>query len=245
MKRIVVLGATSGIAMGVLRLLAEEGHELLLVARNSERLETVAADLRVRGAESVITYVADLSSVATHSALLDFVLSRFPNFDTLLLTYGTMQDQAECRNSVEMSLAEWMTNFSSAAALLTLFADEMERRAHGTIAVVTSVAGDRGRGSNYVYGSAKGALSLFLQGLRGRLHKSGVRVITIKPGPVKTPMTSHLKGSGSFASPARVGKDIVRALHRPKDIVYTPWYWRYVMGVIKNIPEGVFKRLSL
>jgi decaprenylphospho-beta-D-erythro-pentofuranosid-2-ulose 2-reductase len=245
MKRIVVLGATSGIAIGVLRVLAEEGHELLLVARNRERLETVAADLRVRGAEQVVTYVSDLSAIQAHAALLDFVLSEFPNVDTVVLTYGTMQEQSECKASVQMSLAEWTTNFSSAAALLTIFADEMERRAYGTIAVVTSVAGDRGRGSNYVYGSAKGALSLFLQGLRARLHKSGVRVITIKPGPVKTPMTAHLKGSGRFASPARVGKDIVRALHRPKDVIYTPWYWRYVMGVIKSIPEGVFKRLPL
>jgi decaprenylphospho-beta-D-erythro-pentofuranosid-2-ulose 2-reductase len=245
LKRIIVLGATSSIAQHVLQLLAEEGHELLLVARHAERLATIAADLRLRGASRVLSFVADLSDLTTHSQLFRFAVDEFRDFDTVLLTYGTMQDQNECRVSLEKSVAEWNTNFVSAAALLTVFATELKRRNCGCLAVVTSVAGDRGRGSNYVYGSAKGALSLYLQGLRNHLHKSNVRVITIKPGPVNTRMTAHLASSSKFASPSRVASDIVRALHKPRDIVYTPWYWRHIMGVIKAIPESIFKRLPL
>jgi short-subunit dehydrogenase len=244
-KRVVVLGATSAIAQAVLHLLASNGDQVLLVGRNPRRLQSIAADLRVRGASYVNSYSVDLADFHAHLSLLQFVRSEFADFDTVLLAYGTMQNQEGCRSSVQMSMAEWTTNFSSAAALLTLFADEFERRRTGTIAVVTSVAGDRGRGSNYVYGSAKGALSIFLQGLRNRLHKSNVRVITIKPGPVNTPMTAHLARSATFASPSRVARDIARALDRPRDVVYTPWYWRHIMAVVKAIPEGVFKRLPL
>jgi decaprenylphospho-beta-D-erythro-pentofuranosid-2-ulose 2-reductase len=136
-------------------------------------------------------------------------------------------------------------NFLSAAAVLTLFAADLERRRTGCIAAITSVAGDRGRRSNYVYGSAKGALSLFLQGLRSRLHPAGVRVITIKPGPVRTSMTDHLPNQSRFADPERVARDIVRALERRSpDILYSPKIWRYVMTGVRQIPETIFKRLS-
>lgn len=243
--KVIVLGATSGIALEVQRQLARGGCELLLVARSAERLEAVQSDLLARGAGQVLTCAADLASVPQHAGILDFVRRSFSDYDTVLLAYGSMHDQKDSEGSVETLLDELNVNFVSASAILTLFAAELERRRTGCIAAVTSVAGDRGRRSNYVYGSAKGALSLFLQGLRSRLHAAGVKVITIKPGPVQTPMTDHLAGAGRFADPEVVARDIVRALERrAPDVVYTPKIWRYVMSAVEHIPEGIFKRLS-
>jgi decaprenylphospho-beta-D-erythro-pentofuranosid-2-ulose 2-reductase len=245
MKKIVILGATSGIALEVQRLLARRGCELLLVARSAQRLAELATDLVARGAEQVVTYSADLGSIQQHAAIFEFVHRTFPEFDTVLLAYGSMHYQKDAESSVDVLLEELQVNFVSATAILTLFAADLERRRTGCLAAITSVAGDRGRRSNYVYGSAKGALSLFLQGLRSRLHTAGVRVITIKPGPVRTPMTDHLPNAGRFADPEQVARDIVGALERRSpDVLYTPKVWRYVMTAVQQIPEGIFKRLS-
>lgn len=245
MKKVVILGATSGIAQEVQRLLIKEGIELLLVARNTERLLAIAADLETRGAVNVATFAADLADVSTHASVLANAQEQLPEFDTVLLAYGTMLDQEECKHSVQLALRELDTNFISAAALLMHFADYFEARKRGCIAAITSVAGERGRRSNYVYGSAKGALSLFLQGLRSRLYESGVRVITIKPGPVDTAMTDRMAKGSMFADPKDVAKDICRAMERGSpEILYTPWKWKYVMAIVRAIPETVFKRLN-
>ncbi len=245
MKKIIVLGATSGIALEVQRLLARERRELLLVARSPQRLAEIQADLASRGTQQVLTYSADLASVQQHAAIFDFARHTFPDFDTVLLAYGSMHDQKDSETSVDILLEELQVNFVSATAILTLFAADLERRRTGCLAAITSVAGDRGRRSNYVYGSSKGALSLFLQGLRSRLHPAGVRVITIKPGPVQTPMTDHVPNSARFADPEHVARDIVRALERRSpDVLYTPKVWRYVMSAVQHIPETIFKRLS-
>ena len=245
MNKIVVLGATSGIALEVQRLLARQGCELLLVARSPQRLAELQADLAVWGAPQVLTYSADLVSIQQHAAIFEFALHNFPDFDTVLLAYGCMHNQKDCETSVDVLLEELQVNFVSATAILTLFAADLERRRSGCVAAITSVAGDRGRRSNYVYGSAKGALSLFLQGLRSRLHPAGVRVITIKPGPVQTAMTDHLPNSARFADPEQVARDIVGALERRSpDVLYTPRVWRYVMTAVRQIPETIFKRLS-
>jgi decaprenylphospho-beta-D-erythro-pentofuranosid-2-ulose 2-reductase len=245
MQKVVILGATSGIALEVQRLLAQQGCELLLVARSPQRLVEVQADLLIRGAHQVLTYSANLSSAQQHAAVFEFVRHTFPDYDTVLLAYGSMHDQKDSETSVDILMEELQVNFVSATAILTLFAADLERRRTGCIAAITSVAGDRGRRTNYAYGSAKGALSLFLQGLRSRLHPAGVRVITIKPGPVQTPMTDHLPNAGRFAEPEQVARHIVRALERRSpDVLYTPKIWRYVMGAVRGIPEGIFKRLS-
>ncbi len=244
MNKIVVLGATSGIALVADRQLARQGCELLLVARSPERLAALQTDLVARGARQVLTYSADLASIPQHAAVFDFVRRTFPGFDTVFLAYGSMHDQKDSEASVETLLAELQVNYVSAAAILTLFAADLERRRTGCLAAITSVAGDRGRRSNYVYGSAKGALSLFLQGLRSRLHPAGVRVITIKPGPVRTPMTDRLPNSARFADPERVARDIVRALERRSpDVLYTPRIWRCIMAAVRHIPETICKRL--
>jgi decaprenylphospho-beta-D-erythro-pentofuranosid-2-ulose 2-reductase len=245
MRKVVVLGATSGIALEVARQLARQGCELLLVARSSQRLAELQSDLAARGARQVFTYAAELAYVQHHAEIFDFARRTFPDFDTVLLAYGSMHNQKDSETSVDVLLEELQVNFVSATAILTLFAAELERRRTGCLAAITSVAGDRGRRSNYVYGSAKGALSLFLQGLRSRLHSAGVRVITIKPGPVQTPMTDHLPNSVRFADPEQVARDIVRALERRSpDVLYTPRVWRYIMTAVQQIPETIFKRLS-
>jgi decaprenylphospho-beta-D-erythro-pentofuranosid-2-ulose 2-reductase len=245
MKKVVVLGATSGIALEVERQLALQGCELLLVGRSQQRLAELQVDLAVRGARQVFTYAADLACVQQHAAIFDFARHILPDFDTVLLAYGSMRDQNDSETSVDALLDELQVNFVSATAILTLFAAELERRRTGCLAALTSVAGDRGRRSNYVYGSAKGALSLFLQGLRSRLHAAGVSVITIKPGPVQTSMTDHLPNAARFADPEQVARDIVHALERRSpDVLYTPRVWRYIMSGVRQIPEAMFKRLS-
>ncbi len=245
MNKIVILGATSAIAVAVERQLARRGCELLLVARSAERMAALQADLLVRGAKQVLVCAADLASIPHHAGIFNFVHRTMPDFDTVLLAYGSMHDQRDAEAAVDVMLEDLHVNFISASALLTLFAADLERRRTGCIAAITSVAGDRGRRSNYVYGSAKGALSLFLQGLRSRLHPAGVRVITIKPGPVQTPMTDHLANFSRFADPEVVAQDIVCALeYRSPDVLYTPRVWRYVMAAVGSIPETIFKRLS-
>ena len=246
MKKVIVLGATSGIALEVQRQLAHRACELLLVARSPERLVSLQSDLLARGAPQVLTYSADLSLVSQHAAVREFACERFSNFDTILLAYGSMRNQKDSENSIPILLQELQVDFVSAAAILSLFAVELERRRTGCIAAITSVAGDRGRRSNYVYGSAKGGLSLFLQGLRSRLYPAGVRVITIKPVPVHTPMTDGLPHAAHFADPQRVASDIVCGLERrAPDVLYTPRIWCYIMTGIKLIPEAIFKRLPL
>ena len=245
MQKIVILGATSGIALEVERQLALRGCELLLVARSPQRLAELRADLLVRGAQQALTYSANLASIQQHAALFDFIRGAFADFDTVLLAYGSMHNQKDSETSVDVLLEELQGNFVSAAAILNWFAVDLERRGTGCLAAITSVAGDRGRRSNYVYGSAKGGLSLFLQGLRSRRYPAGVRVITIKPGPVQTPMTDDLPNAARFADPEQVARDIVRALERRSpDVLYTPKIWRYIMTAVQQIPESIFKRLS-
>ena len=245
MQRIIILGATSGIALEVQRQLAKRACELLLVARSSERLAELQADLQLRGAPRVLICPADPADISQHYGIFEFAQAEFADFDTVLLAYGSMHNQKIAATSVEVLTEELQVDFVSAAAILTLFAADLERRRTGCIAAISSVAGDRGRRSNYVYGSAKGGLALFLQGLRSRLYPAGVQVITIKPGPVRTPMTDQLADSIHLADPRQVASDIVRALAgRSRDILYTPAIWRYIMLVVRLIPETIFKRLS-
>ena len=245
MQNVIILGATSTIAQELERLLAKDGSSLLLVARSPERLAALQADLLVRGAADVRAFAIDLRETDRHSEILEWAKKSCPDFDTVVLAYGSMRDQEDSERRTDWVLDELFTNFVSAASVLTVFAKYFEDHRCGCIAAITSVAGDRGRRSNYVYGSAKGGLSLFLQGLRSRLHASGVRVLTIKPGPVKTAMTDHMKQTGIFADVNVVARDIYDALQEGStEILYTPRRWRYIMAGIRAIPERVFKRLA-
>lgn len=240
-----MVGATSAIAMATAREYAREGARLFLVARDAERLAAVAADLRVRGAAAVETAVLDARDRARHESLLDAVEATLGPPDVVLLAHGVLPDQSRCEQSVAATLESIEVNFTSTVALLTLLANRLEARRGGVIAVIGSVAGDRGRQSNYVYGAAKGGLAIFLQGLRNRLHRSGVVVVTLKPGFVDTPMTAAVPKNPLFASAATAGRAIHRAIERRRDVVYIPWFWRPIMAAVKSLPEALFKRLRL
>jgi short-subunit dehydrogenase len=244
-QKIVVLGATSKIAQEIARLAAAGHKELLLVGRRPERLAAVAGDLAARGAARVECISADLGDIAAHPALVDQIRAKMPDFDTLLLAYGSLSEQARAEDSADYALSELNTNFTSAVSLLTRLSPILAERRGGCIAVIASVAGDRARRSNYLYGTAKGALALFAQGLRAKLYSAGVRVLTIKPGPVSTPMTAHMPGSRNFADPAAVARVIDREMeHGSRDILYVPGRWRWIMLAIRLIPERIGKRLK-
>jgi len=245
MKKIIIVGATSAIAEAAARIWSKSGNQLFLVARNQDKLEAIAADLRTKGCQKVETYVMDANDFNQHLPMLDAAEQALNGFDTALIAHGTLSDQTACQQSVELTLQEINTNALSAIALLTHIANRFEQQKHGTIAVISSVAGDRGRQSNYVYGSAKAMVTAFTSGLRQRLYKSGVAVVTIKPGFVDTPMTAEFKKGFLWASPEKVAANIVRACNKNCDIVYTPWFWSWIMRIIKAIPEGIFKRISL
>jgi len=245
MKKIVILGATSGMIQPLLRTMAKQGKELLLVARSQDRLDALRGDLQARGASKIVTFEADFDSPACRELIVPFAQQCFADFDTLILAYGTMLDQSVCQVSPVHAVRELETNLVGAVALLTEFARYFESRRCGTIAVITSVAGDRGRRSNYVYAAAKGGLSIFLEGLRSRMHQCGVRVLTIKPGPAMTSMTADLKSVPLLTKPESIASDIYRALENPRiDILYTPRYWSWIMTGIRIIPERLFKRIS-
>jgi decaprenylphospho-beta-D-erythro-pentofuranosid-2-ulose 2-reductase len=243
--KVLIIGATSAIAQETARCFARDGAQLFLVARSADKLKAVAADLHVYGAQRVETYVLDVNELAEHQALLDQAISSLDGLDMLLIAHGSLGDQQFCEKSVELTIKELTTNATSVISLLTLSANYFEQQKRGCIAVISSVAGDRGRQSNYVYGTAKAAVSTFMQGLRNRLAKAGVTVLTVKPGFVDTPMTANKPKGLLFAQPRSVGQGIYKAMLEGRDIVYLPWFWRPIMFIVRCIPERIFKRLSL
>jgi decaprenylphospho-beta-D-erythro-pentofuranosid-2-ulose 2-reductase len=244
MPNVFILGATSAIAQHVARQFAR-GSCFVLAGRNGEHLKAVADDLRVRGATNVEVSIADLASTGRHAAMVDEAAQKLGSVDIALIAYGTLPNQAECEASYECANEAIQNNFVSVVSWLTHLAPIFEKQKQGTIAVITSVAGDRGRKSNYLYGASKGGLGIFLQGLRNRLHASSVHVLTIKPGFVDTPMTAHLKKGLLFAKPETVARKIHCAILKKKDVVYVPGLWKPIMWIIRAIPECLFKRMSL
>jgi decaprenylphospho-beta-D-erythro-pentofuranosid-2-ulose 2-reductase len=245
MKKVLIVGASSAIAEAVARILAERGDMLMLVGRRPELLTSIAADLKVRGAKAAHTLTLDASDLSSHEQMLAKTESLLGGLDTVLIAYGTLSNQAACEQSAELTVSELHNNAVSVAALLTRIAERFVQQGSGTIAVISSVAGDRGRQSNYVYGSAKAMVSAFLSGLGQRLNKHGVSVIDIKPGFVDTPMTASFRKGALWAKPAQVGQGIVRAMDRSSTVVYLPFFWRWIMLIIRSIPEGLFRRLKL
>jgi short-subunit dehydrogenase len=245
MRKILIVGAASAIAEAVARIFAERGDAIFLVGRKAEALESIAADLKARGAKSVGMEIMDAGNVAAQAPMLDRAESFLGGLDTVLIAYGTLSDQKACEDSAELTALEIHNNAVSVVTLLTPIAARFEQRRLGTIAVISSVAGDRGRQSNYVYGSSKALVTAFLSGLRQRLYKAGVSVITIKPGFVDTPMTAAFRKGLLWAKPNQVAPGIVRSIERSSSVVYLPSFWRPIMFIIRLIPETVFRRLRL
>jgi len=245
MRRILIFGATSALAEATARRFAKGGNGFFLVARDRGKLESVIDDLRVRGAAQVEGSVADARDFDRHQALVDDAFKALNGLDTALIAHGTLPDQRDCEKSFEAARQEFEINALAVMSLLTHLANRFERQGFGTIAVISSVAGDRGRQTNYVYGASKGAVSIFMQGLRNRLHSRGVHVLTVKPGFVDTPMTSTFSKGVLWARPEHVAKGIYNAIEKKRDVVYLPWFWSPIMRVIRAVPESIFKRLKL
>jgi decaprenylphospho-beta-D-erythro-pentofuranosid-2-ulose 2-reductase len=244
-KKILIIGATSAIAEATARIWAQRGDELFLVARNEERLNLVTKDLKVRGAPKVHEYCMDANDFDQHSSMLDKAFGVLGAIDIVLIAHGTLSKQKECEQSVDLTIQEIKTNAISAISLLTYLANWFEKQGTGTIAVISSVAGDRGRASNYAYGSAKAMVTAFTSGLRQRLYKSGVSVVTIKPGFVDTPMTAEFKKGFLWVKPEKVAKGVIVACDKKNGEVYVPGFWQGIMFIIRFIPEVVFKRVVL
>lgn len=245
MKNVLIIGATSAIAQQTARLYAQQGDNLILVGRNEAALKVLQSDLELRGASKVECMVVDLSAYEQHTTIIDVVAEKFPVLDITLIAYGILGRQEDEEKAFDKTLESMVVNCLSVMSLLTVLAPVYENQQGGTIAVISSVAGDRGRQSNYVYGTAKGALSIYMQGLRNRLSKQGVNVLTIKPGFVDTPMTTEFKKGMLWVGPDEIARGIVKAIRKKKDVVYLPWFWKWIMLIIKLIPEPVFKRMSL
>ena len=241
MKRVVILGATSAIAQEVARLFALRGDALHLVARSAERLQALAADLRTRGASAVSIAARDLN--LEPEAVIAEAWAAQGGCDVLLLAHGILGDPSESDRSPAAAELVLRTNLLGPVSLLTLAAQRLERGA--CIAALSSVAGDRGRKKNGVYGASKAGLDSFLSALRQRLFERDVCVLTLKPGFVDTPMTAHMPRNALFARPADVARGIVRAIDARRDVVYLPWFWRYIMEAIRRVPERLFKKLSI
>jgi short-subunit dehydrogenase len=244
-RKVLIAGATSTIAREVARRLAREGDRLFLVARDARRLGTVADDLALRGAERVGSLVADLNQLERHAEIVERAAATLDGLDTVIVAHGLLGDARRAERDFTEADLVLRTNLTGVVSLLTPVTARFESARAGTIVGLSSVAGDRGRKSNYVYGAAKGALTLFLQGLRNRLHPAGVRVLTVKLGRIDTPMTASLERGRLMAAPAVAARGIVRALGGRRDVVYVPWYWRPIMAVVRALPESVFKRLNL
>lgn len=245
MNKILIIGATSAIANQCAQIWAAKSDAMHLVARNEEHVQVIASDLLVRGASNVTTYCLDLNNVDRHEELLEVADDALGDVDIVLIAHGTLSNQNSCELNVHETLAEIQTNAVSIVSLLTLISNRFEAKQNGTICVLSSVAGDRGRASNYVYGAAKAMVTTFASGLRQRLHKSNVAVVTIKPGFVDTPMTTQFKKGFLWKKPDKIAEGIVKAIEKRAHEAYLPSFWFAIMLFIKLIPNSLFKKIKL
>jgi decaprenylphospho-beta-D-erythro-pentofuranosid-2-ulose 2-reductase len=228
-----------------MRQLAPRNSHFMLVARSRDRLAAVAQDLLTRGALTVDTWAMDLDDTTAHPEMLATAAERLGKIDLALIAHGVLGDQQAAEADFEVAAAILHTNFISTVSLLTWLGNYFQAQRGGTLAVISSVAGDRGRKSNYVYGASKGALNVFLDGLRNRIDRDGVQVLTIKPGFVATPMTAHVAHNALFATPAQVARGILKAIEQRRDIAYVPWFWAWIMLLVRAIPGSRFKKMNM
>ena len=245
MKSILILGAGSAIAQEYARQELSAGSKLYLAARSAEKLSSLQTWAKERGLEEKLRVASFRAESTDPGTLLREAASFLGEIDIALIAYGTFRDQRLCQTDAATAIREIDDNFSSQVRWLTALSPLFEKRGSGTIAVISSVAGDRGRQSNYVYGAAKAGLTAYLEGLRHRLWGTGVHVLTVKPGYVATPMTAHLPKGPLFASPEKVARDIRLAIAKRRSVLYTPWFWRWILLVVRNVPGGLFYRTKI
>lgn len=240
---VLILGAASDIARAIAHSYGRQGRNLVLAARNSVRLQRDASDLKSRYGVAVEVREFDVLDTGSHRAFLDG-LPALP--ETAVCAVGLLAEEERCAQDFPLAELVMRTNYTGPVSILGELANRMQARGHGVIIGISSVAGDRGRATNYTYGSAKAALTAFLSGLRNRLHGSGVRVITVKPGFVATRMTQDMTLPRLLtARPEEVGRAVVAADRKQRDIVYVRPIWRLIMLIIVHLPERIFKRLRL
>ena len=246
MKRIVIVGATSGIAQAVARRYAAQGAQLFLVGRDAAKVQTVADDLRARGSSAVDIFVMDANDTPQWIEMARAAWQALGEVEAALIAHGTLADAELARIDVEYLVEQFKTNADSVVACISVLAKRFQDQGSGVIAVIGSVAGDRGRASNYGYGAAKAAVHAFASGLRAYLFRYGVHVVTIKPGFVATQMTAKLDLPARLtARPETVAARIQWAMETRRDVVYTPGFWWLIMAIIRFLPESLFKRLKL
>lgn len=246
-KKIAIIGATSAIAEQCARLWAKENpSEIVLVSRNQEKAERIASDLKVRTPDAVITNLqVDFLDAGQIQELIHHIYQS-GNVDVALIAHGSLPDQEACQNDLVLCREALDVNGVSPVLFAEAFAIQMQKANSGTLAIIGSVAGDRGRKSNYTYGAAKGLVAGYVQGLQHRFANTNVKVVLIKPGPTDTPMTAHLKQSGAKLAPVdRVAEEVVRGIESGQRVIYTPKIWSVIMMVIRNLPHFVFKRLDI
>lgn len=244
--RIVIIGATSAIAYHIAREFAGVEHaSYFLVGRNAERLDTIAADLRAHGSPQCVTHAGDFRDSAMASAFpAQAVAALGGALDLILIAHGSLSDEARASTNLAYADSEIDNNYSSAVRFASAAANQLREQKSGQLAVVTSVAGERGRASNAFYGATKAALIAFCSGLRARLARDGVQLTELRPGVIATPMTAHLPRGLLTCSVEQAGRLCARAIRRRKDLAYIPGFWRWIMFVIRALPEFVFKKLS-
>ena len=247
MKRFIIIGATSSIAEHCARLwIAEAPINLTLVGRDASRTKSIADDLKVRSPSSAITVVSgNLVEPDSIQRLVDQIL-KDGNADCALIAHGSLADQSACQQDLALTAEELSINGISPVLFAEAIASSMVRAGHGTLGVIGSVAGDRGRKSNYVYGAGKGMITRYVQGLQHRLAGTEVAVILIKPGPTRTPMTAHLGDSGpSLADVAKVAATIVSGMEKRRNVVYAPRRWWVIMMIIRHLPRFIFNKMDI
>lgn len=245
-ETVIVVGATSDIARATAMELASQWN-LILAGRNTEELEAIAHDIQVRFECEVTTFCFEAMDPDGHAAFIDDCFRVNDDVAGAVICHGFLPEQIQAQRDWDLARRTLDVNFNSCVSVIEPLMKRLEERAQGFIAVISSVAGDRGRQSNYLYGAAKGGLSIYLQGLRNRGRHSGVHVMTVKPGFVATAMTVGLVNPNSplVATPQQVARDIVRGIRKRKNVIYSRWFWRYIMLIIRSIPEPIFKRLRL
>lgn len=244
-QRIVILGAASSIAEMTARIWAAESARFILVGRDADRLENIASDLKTRGADGATTWPLDCAN-ADAASQLDKMVEALGGLDVLLLAYGTFGDQAELEHDQNAVAKLIQTNFSSAAAWCLAARVILEKQGAGALLVIGSVAGDRGRRSNFIYGATKGGLARLVEGIAHNLAPLGARAVLVKPGFVDTPMTAHVAKKGLlWAQPERVAPLIAAAARRGGPIVYVPAFWWFIMLIIRHLPTFIFNRLNI
>lgn len=241
---ILIIGACSAIAKACARRYAVQGHSFMLLARHQESLEKLAKDLTARGAEAVCYRIADFA-IDDYLAAMQDAVTAMGQIDLVLMAHSVLGEQEHYQNDIETLEKMLQINSISSIKMLTVLANVMEQQGTGKIAFISSVAGDRGRASNYAYGSSKAIMNTFLQGLRARLSRANVHVLNVKPGFVDTPMTASVEKKGLlWAQPEDVALGIEKALNKQKSEVYLPWFWCIIMGIIKRIPTKIFNKLN-